>query len=258
MKRNTGSKWGEPQRRANELERRLVALERRTAWGPPVLPQDPPADSGVRMWMLTDGRLRGRTPEGAVVEYATTTPGAPTGPPLPEDWTTYPVTRRAQFPASWVVSYSEISGDPHPVAGATGGGVVAVLGWVRAELDAVLSGADEVTRVELVFHRVTAGSAGDGDVALTLHPHDAALQPPVRPPSVGEAVMVTAAGVGPVTTELPVAGWETGPGSLAGVIVDAWPLEDGGRIGTPADGDLFTPVLTITYRVVDPAATEEV
>lgn len=42
----------------------------------PIRDTDPPVDLGIPVWMLIDGRIRARKPDGTVIEVATTTPGS--------------------------------------------------------------------------------------------------------------------------------------------------------------------------------------
>lgn len=66
-----------------------------------MLDEDPDVDSQITLWMLADGRLRGRRADGTILQYATTTPGSATSseplPPADYDLVSYEYL----YAASW-------------------------------------------------------------------------------------------------------------------------------------------------------------
>lgn len=198
--------------------------------------------------MFADGRLRGRRPDtGAVVEYATTTPGPGSGPPLPQEWTRFAVTKRITVAGVWAASYGVDGADYQP-AGFFGNGVVAVLGWDMAALADALQGAEEVTGVELTLY--TAALAQGPDITLGVYLHGVGEPPTSRPGAVGGRIPVLAPAVGTARVRLDPGPWAAG--AVGGVLIDQGMDESlAGRVGVPADGALYAPAVTITYRAQD-------
>ena len=87
------------------LLKRVNVLEQQTPQLP-MLNADPPASSGINMWILTDGRVRIRLPNGTIKELAGTTPGSGTsGSPVPTPTTHTPHT--ATFYPVWSMCYKQ-------------------------------------------------------------------------------------------------------------------------------------------------------
>lgn len=87
--------------------RTLVASLSAAAPKVTIVTEDPDADSGITLWMMTDGRLRGRRTDGTIMQYATTTPGESTsaepGPTPGYNPTSYEYLQAA----SWQQAYKD-------------------------------------------------------------------------------------------------------------------------------------------------------
>lgn len=118
-----------------KLQDDVLSLQTR-AGTVPMLSADPPADSGFRIWLLDDGRLRGRKATGEIVEWAFSNhlhddryaklsspgPGGGTGgggstepPPVPPY---VPSTRVYESDADWSQAYMRGGGQPYTYGGA--------------------------------------------------------------------------------------------------------------------------------------------
>lgn len=89
---------------------KVKQLAQRPNFGIPVLAEDPPDDDPTPLWLLYDGRLRSRTPDGTVREYTLrTTPGGssstvadPDDPPAQ--------TTTVEYAPTWAAAYCALHG----------------------------------------------------------------------------------------------------------------------------------------------------
>lgn len=85
-----------------DLLRRVRALEQRQP-NVPILDTDPPADSPLNFWLMTDGRLRYRLENGTIKEVGSADPTGGAAPPVVVEATTQ--TYRKTYHATWSRSF---------------------------------------------------------------------------------------------------------------------------------------------------------
>lgn len=99
----------------SDLRSRVTNLESR-AFRVPVLSADPVEADSTNLWMLQDGRLRGRKPDGTVVEYAysnhshpsvTATPSGGSASTVVVTPTAVPTSRLWERAAAWSRSFNQ-------------------------------------------------------------------------------------------------------------------------------------------------------
>jgi len=133
--------WRELQETIRAVQTKPFAL--------PVVDEDPSVDSKCNLWMMYDGRVRGRNPNtGAVFQLATTTPGSSTSSPAsPVDHA--PESYNAEYVTTGVQTYdaagNPVSGD----YGQMGNGYRSMLFFDYAAIAADLAGS-QISRTELL------------------------------------------------------------------------------------------------------------
>lgn len=165
----------------------------------PIRETDPPVESSISLWVLVDGRLRARKPDGTIVEYAqvgstATTPGGGTStePPPPPPYV--PSTQEYKSGPDWTECYWKGGSQVYANAGgnlyyamytSTTGELKSMLHFPN--LAASLAAGPAGTRIAEVWFRIrnihTYSNAG-GSLRLGVHNADA------KPGSFSEAAEV--------------------------------------------------------------------
>jgi hypothetical protein len=140
----------------------------------PIVDADPDANSRVNLWMMYDGRVRGRNPNtGAVFQLATTTPGSSTSSPAsPVDHA--PESFSAEYTALGLQTYDAAGNAVAGGYGQVGGGYRTMLFFDFATIATDLAGS-QISRTELLV-TVLDGFNPIG-VPLVVGSHDNATVP---------------------------------------------------------------------------------
>ncbi len=138
----------------------------------PILAADPDPDEATNMWMLADGRLRVRMPDGTVMQASLTVTGSPTSTvALPAD----PSPERYEkiYTATWARTFCTLHGvETGPSLGygkdAQHGNRQAMIGFSTATIAADLAGA-VIRSVELSMLNTAAWDPTGVDVSFGAH-----------------------------------------------------------------------------------------
>lgn len=166
-----------------DIEQRIRQLETSRAFRLPVVSQDPPETEPINLWMMPDGRIRGRHLNAGGTayvyrEWVSTAPGSGTSGTAPAPPTSAPQSQEGQWSAIWSHSYRQ-SGAQRTDGGATflyygssgdgfNGKNQSLIGFDYAAIAAALAGST-VTSVSLVLHNIHAWWNDGADIHFGIH-----------------------------------------------------------------------------------------
>jgi hypothetical protein len=148
---------------------------RSTGFTIPELDEDPDSTDPTNLWLLADGRLRARTFDGTVREYAQEAPAgsSTSGTLLPDNPT--PAGYRTIYPATWGESYCSVHGvesgtnlEYGTASGTSHGDYRIMLGLDYATIQADLVGAT-ITGVDFTLENTDSWATADVEIFMGAH-----------------------------------------------------------------------------------------
>jgi hypothetical protein len=207
------------------LQKQVLALQQKP-FMLPVLQDDPLQDTLINMWMLSDGRIRTRKPDGSIGEYSISTHTHPDAVANSQGGSTSTVTPPAPPPATktyvgrwtqaWSASYRGLSGLPRRTdttdlyygrVGSVHGQQRSIIGFDGPAIRTAI-GAGSITGVWIYINNKHTYPNGGTILRLGVHTHEAA------PSSYSEST----SGQGSIWVGKPSAKWTQIPNWFGAII----------------------------------------